>query len=147
MYIYVLWFSVSTGSKFARISISVSPQVRRKIVPAHFNAKWAPVLCVTSMHSVGLCSVPGWRGSSLKRDPVPSLAPSMVCPWADLAENNNTCTGLWVLHPYQVSSTCNSGEGVKNVKYYGRQMDDRRIAGVIEESIPYSELSPQKVSI
>ena len=45
---------VSIGTKFARISMSVSPKIWRKIVPASFNAKWAAVPCVTSEQSYKL---------------------------------------------------------------------------------------------
>ena len=38
--------------QIARISMSVSQKIWRKIVPASFNAKWAAVPCVTSIYLI-----------------------------------------------------------------------------------------------
>ena len=61
---------------------------------------------ITAMHSVCCCSLPVLRRSSLKKGtpcdlfwPRPGSAPGRIWP-----KNNNTGKGLWVLHPYQVSS-------------------------------------------
>ena len=60
------------------------------------------------------------------------LWPIFTQPWirhkADLAKNNKTCKGPWVLHPYQVStkSIKRFWRRRRNAKKYGRRTTDGR---------------------
>ena len=67
------------------------------------------------MHSVYRCSLPVW-GHLKKGTPLIYLAPPSILP--DLAQNNNTCMGPKVLHPYQVSSKIHQAVLEKNLKLW-----------------------------